>query len=70
MMPKRIQIRENSVFQPTTFDAPRDPFRRVIAVVNGVVIYSNGSDKNYSVKRRSFLRWIRANECRLAHAGT
>lgn len=36
-----------------------DRHRRILGVMGGVVVYSNGGDKNGMCQARTFLAWIR-----------
>ena len=58
---KRADIEEGKVYYPQNEDEEsiRDTHRRVIGIMADRVYYSNGGDKNYSVKIESFKRWAK-----------
>lgn len=61
MMGKRIEVREGAVFYASNKDKARYAWRRVVAVVNDLIVYSVGGDRNYCCKRNTFLKWRRGN---------
>lgn len=50
-----------AVMLTDTFVAPRNVFRRVIAVREGQVIYNDGGDLNYQCSVLAFERWCKTH---------
>lgn len=60
-----MNIEANQVYKPLNNE--RQLFRRVVAVFNGHVIYSVGSDENRTCKVESFKKWIKSRKAENTH---
>ena len=60
---KNFNIKEHDVFVHTPSDKAvirtRKIMRRVVAVRDGMVCYSNGTDQNQFCQLQTFMRWIK-----------
>lgn len=55
----KFNIKEGEIYFPKKAFA-RHNHRRVISIINGVVFYSVGGDKNYSCKIKTFKKAVTA----------